>query len=65
MHPELQLALDAYRSSRCVEPERYLQAKSFLTNAYFTQSGISGCVMGVSGGVDSALTLGVIAHMAR
>jgi NAD+ synthase (glutamine-hydrolysing) len=65
MHPELQSALDAYRSSRCFDPERYLQAKSSLINAYFTQSGISGCVVGVSGGVDSAVTLGIIAHAAR
>lgn len=65
MHPELQSALDAYRFSRCFDPERYLQAKSSLINAYFAQSGISGCVMGVSGGVDSAVTLGIIAHAAR
>jgi NAD+ synthetase len=65
MHPELQSALNAYRSSRCFDPERYLQAKSSLINAYFTQSGISGCVVGVSGGVDSAVTLGIIAHAAR
>jgi NAD+ synthetase len=65
MHPELQSALDAYRSSRRFDPERYLHAKSSLINAYFTQSGISGCVVGVSGGVDSAVTLGLIAHAAR
>lgn len=65
MFPELKSALDTYRSRRRFDPEQYLHAKSALLNAYFRENEISGCVVGVSGGVDSAVTLGMIAHAAR
>lgn len=65
MHPQLQSALNDYRFHRRFDSARYLSAKSTLLNTYFEQSKINGCVVGVSGGVDSALTLGIVAHAAK
>jgi NAD+ synthetase len=65
MHAQLQAALECYRQGRRFDPARYVEAKSILLNAYFAQSGISACVVGVSGGVDSAVTLGLIAYASR
>ncbi|KAH6665468.1 hypothetical protein B0J14DRAFT_232462 [Halenospora varia] len=65
MHTELHAALDSYRLTRRFDPELYLHAKSTLLNAYFSQNGLTGCVLGLSGGVDSAVTLGLIAHASR
>ncbi|KAH8648806.1 hypothetical protein BGZ60DRAFT_534943 [Tricladium varicosporioides] len=65
MHTELHATLDCYRRGRRFDPELYLHAKSALLNAYFSQYGLTGCVVGLSGGVDSAVTLGIIAHAGR
>jgi hypothetical protein len=65
MHPELQDAVDSYRKSRGFDPAAYLAAKTTLLNAYFSQSGIKSCVVGISGGVDSALVAALLAHALR
>ena len=65
MHTQLQSALETYRHARRFDPARYIEAKSALLNAYLAQSGISGCIVGVSGGVDSAVTLGIVTHASR
>lgn len=65
MNTQLQSALEKYRHGRRFDPARYIEAKSALLNAYLAQSGIRACVVGVSGGVDSAVTLAIIAHASR
>lgn len=62
MHNQLQLTLDAYRNFRRYDAPAYLAAKSILLNKYFSQSGIKSCIVGVSGGVDSAVTLALLVH---
>lgn len=46
-------------------PERYVAAKTRLFNDYLRGSGLSALVIGVSGGVDSALTLAIAARAAQ
>ena len=65
MHPQLQDSLDSYRTSRAFDPNAYLLAKCTLVNTYFTQSGIAACVIGISGGVDSALTAALLVHASK
>ncbi|KAF2194051.1 hypothetical protein K469DRAFT_709547 [Zopfia rhizophila CBS 207.26] len=65
MQDRLRLALSNYRRQRRFDCQRYLQAKSTLLNTYFEQNGIRACVVGVSGGVDSAVTLGLLSFAAR
>jgi NAD+ synthetase len=65
MHPELQEALIAYRNRRKFDPQIYLDTKSALLNLYFTQSGIKACVVGISGGIDSAVTAAILVNASR
>lgn len=56
--------LEEQRRKRAFDPASYLLAKCRLLNAYLRRSKLSGCVVAVSGGLDSALTL-MIADRAR
>ncbi len=65
MHPDLHSALHSYRIARGFDPAAYLAAKTALLNTYFSQSGIKSCVLGISGGVDSAVVGALLAHASR
>ena len=62
---ELSLRLNQLRNKRDFRPLEVLRAKSRLINDYMAQSGLSAVVVGVSGGVDSALVLALADHARR
>ncbi len=53
------------RSRRGFDARAWLTAKSTLINDYLRASGLKAAVVGVSGGVDSAVVLGLLRHAAR
>lgn len=57
MTPELHEILTEYRERRGFNAETWVEEKNTLINDYFTQANLSGAVVGVSGGVDSAVAL--------
>lgn len=59
--PELQAALERLRRRRGFGVERYVQAKAGVLNAYMREARLDACVVAVSGGVDSAVVLGLAA----
>ncbi|MFN8606475.1 MAG: NAD(+) synthase [Vulcanimicrobiota bacterium] len=63
MHSQLQERLAAFRRQRNFRPERYLEARLRLLNDYFRESGIQAAVVGVSGGIDSAVVLALLARV--
>ncbi len=65
MEPELQRALAALRARRGFDPARYVQFKAAMLDAYLRRSGLRACVVAVSGGVDSAVTLALVREAAR
>jgi len=65
MHPDLLALLTGLRARRGFDPGRYIQVKSALLGAYLRRSGVRACVVAVSGGVDSAVTLGLVCQAAR
>lgn len=65
LHPDLVALLEDLRRRRGFEVERYVQAKVTLLNAYLRESGLRACLVGVSGGVDSAVTLALACQAAR
>lgn len=60
IHPEASEMLDTLRERRNFEPENYLAAKTRMLNEYMSDAGLSSCVVAVSGGIDSALALGIV-----
>ena len=65
MNQQLTAVLSQFRIQRNFRPQEYLWAKSELVNDYFRKSGLTTAIVGVSGGVDSAVTLGILDHARR
>ena len=63
--PELHRCLAALRWRRGFDTTRYIKAKSIVLNEYMRNAGLNACVVGVSGGVDSAVVLAMAAHAQR
>ncbi len=61
----MQRLLENYRIDRNFNSKKYIDAKSKLLNEYMKRTGLSGAVIGVSGGIDSATTLAIIAYAAN
>ena len=57
---ELIKILQAFRAKRQFDPEKYLIQKSALLNMYMADFKLKSCVIAVSGGVDSAVVLGIV-----
>ena len=57
---DLQKALEDVRKERRFDPHLYIEAKATLINAYLTRFGLKSCVVAVSGGIDSAVVLGLV-----
>jgi NAD+ synthetase len=53
------------RARRGFDAESYIAAKAVLLNGYMRKYGLGGCVVGVSGGVDSALVFAIIVTASR
>lgn len=64
LHPELQQRLEYIRAGRAFDATAYLEEKCTLLNQYMDTHGLGGCVLGMSGGIDSAIVLGII-HRAK
>lgn len=62
INTELKSLLDEYRTSRSFDAKRYINDKSEKLNEYMRTSGLSSCIVGVSGGIDSAIVLGIAAN---
>ncbi len=65
MNPRLQAILAVLRAQRGFDAERCLEAKIALLVRYFRRSALTTAVVGVSGGVDSAVVLGLLMRAAR
>ncbi len=61
---ELAESLALLRKHRRFDVDRTIAAKVAILNSYLRRSGVQACVVGVSGGVDSALTLGLLRRAA-
>lgn len=60
LHAELQKVLNDIRRSRAFNPSSWIDQKCKMFNDYMTKCGLKGCVVSLSGGVDSAVTLGLM-----
>lgn len=65
LHPELLGKLASFRRARCFHPKSYIERKVGLLSEYFGFHGITAAVVGVSGGIDSAVVLGLFARLAQ
>lgn len=65
LNKDLVDALYSLRSRRNFNPEMYIEAKASLINAYMRQFGLKSCVVAVSGGIDSAVTLGLVSKASQ
>jgi NAD+ synthase (glutamine-hydrolysing) len=65
MEPELRTALEAVRGYRGFNVERVVEAKVQLLNQYYRQAGLKSAVVAVSGGLDSAVVLGLVELASR
>lgn len=60
--PELSLLLNHYRQEKSFNAQNYLDIKACMLNQYMKNCGLKACVVAVSGGIDSALVLGIVKH---
>jgi len=58
--PSLEIALDTYRRERAFDPRDYLDKKLALLSRYFYETNLRAAVIGVSGGIDSCVTLAIL-----
>lgn len=58
----LQKTLENVRKLRAFNLKTYIQAKSNILNRYMARAGLDSCVVAVSGGIDSAVVLSLVAH---
>lgn len=58
-HKEL---LEAIRLNRGFDAESYITAKASVLNHYLMKAGLSSVIVAVSGGIDSAVVLGLAVH---
>ena len=63
--PGIQAALDEVRLNRGFDAQTWLDAKCLLLNRYIGHSGLKSVVVAVSGGIDSAVVLGIAARAQR
>lgn len=52
--------LDDIRKNRNFKAKEYIEQKSNLLNKYMNKYGLKACVVAISGGIDSAIVLGII-----
>ena len=65
MEPALKRALEIVREARNFVVEDYIERKTILLNDYYRQAGLKSAVVAVSGGIDSAVVLGLVEMAAR
>lgn len=60
LNEQLINALKAIRANRNFNSKEYIEQKSNLINQYMNKYGLKACVVAISGGIDSAIVLGII-----
>ena len=65
MHEELVNIVVDIRKKRNFNAAEYIERKGKLLNDYMRKCGLKACVLGVSGGIDSAIVLGIINKAAK
>jgi len=65
MNENLYSILKEYRDLRNFKTLYWIEKKINLINDYFRVNKLSGAVLGVSGGIDSAIALGLLVHAAQ
>ena len=60
LNEQLINALKAIRANRNFNAKEYIEQKSNLINQYMNKYGLKACVVAISGGIDSAIVLGII-----
>ena len=63
LHDELLSLLNKLRLRRNFNAECYIEIKTDLLLDYFNKSDIEACVVGISGGIDSAVTLALLKRL--
>jgi NAD+ synthase (glutamine-hydrolysing) len=63
--PNMQETLANVRRLRNFNVQDYVDAKSRLLNQYFSKSGLNTCVVAISGGIDSAVTLSLVDYASK
>jgi len=61
----LRQTLEQYRQKRKFQADDYVREKTKILNEYMRESGLKTCVVAVSGGIDSAVVLGLVHAAAR
>lgn len=64
LHPDLTAALDSIRAGRGFDAAAYADDKARMLAGYMTRAGLRSCVVASSGGIDSAVVLGLVARAA-
>lgn len=59
---QLKSALKKLRKERNFDAMAYIEQKANLLNIYLSKCNLKACVVAVSGGIDSAVVLGLVAH---
>lgn len=65
LKPGLQKALAAFRRMRGFDPAIYVENKAALLNRYFEHTPLRTAVVLLSGGIDSSVVAGLVAHARR
>jgi len=65
MHPKLVEALGIVRQERGFNAQEVIDQKAELLNSYYRESGLKSAVIAVSGGIDSAVVLGLVKYASQ
>jgi NAD+ synthase (glutamine-hydrolysing) len=60
LHPDLQAQIDKLRQKKAFNAEKWIEYKTDKFNNYMKENGLKACVVSVSGGIDSTITLGLM-----
>jgi NAD+ synthase (glutamine-hydrolysing) len=65
LEPDLMQCLRRLQNKRGFDVDKYVQKKTYILNEYMRRCKLSACVVAVSGGIDSAVTLGLVCRAAK
>lgn len=65
MSKELTDILEKIRKERNFNAQKYIEEKVELLNRYMSKSKLNACVIAISGGIDSAIVLGIVNEAAK
>lgn len=65
MPEDVRNALSEARRRKGFDPKLYVSEKAKLINSYMDKFSLKACVVGISGGIDSAVVLGIVAEAMR